>query len=79
MSVSIRKYPQITIYFSDIHFSEYPYFSEAKQIEKLDIRYMRSKSQIPSKTRISDPCPCLIPSRTLDTNFIRGTQRTSRM
>ena len=36
--VSIRKYPQISIYFLDIRFSEYPYFSEAKQIEKLDIR-----------------------------------------
>ncbi|KAL0802848.1 hypothetical protein Bca101_058024 [Brassica carinata] len=33
----------------------YPYFSEAKQIEKLDIRDIRSKSQIPSKIRISDP------------------------
>ena len=59
ISVSICKYPQISIYFPDIHFSEYPYFSEAKQIEKLDIRDIRSKSQIPSKTRISDPCPGL--------------------
>ena len=59
ISVSIRKYLQISIYFSDIRFFEYPYFSETKQIEKLDIRDIRSKSQIPSKTRISDPCPGL--------------------
>ena len=62
ISVRIRKYPQISIYFPDICFSEYPYFSEAKQIEKLDIRDIRTKSQIPSKTRISDPCPCLTTS-----------------
>ena len=60
ISVSIRKYPQISIYFPDIRFSEYPYFSEAKQIEKLDIRNIRSKSQIPSKIWISDPCPALM-------------------
>ena len=60
ISVSIRIYPQISIYFLDIRFSEYPYFSEAKQIEKLDIRDIRSKSQIPLKTRISDPCPDLL-------------------
>ena len=62
ISVSILKYPQISIYFSDIRFSEYSYFFEAKQIEKLDIRDIRSKSQITSKTWISDPCPGLVPS-----------------
>ena len=54
ISVSIRKYPQISIYFSDIHFFEYPYFSKAKKIKKLDIRDIRSKLQIPLKTPISD-------------------------
>lgn len=44
ISISICKYPQISIYFSDIRFSEYPYFTEAKQIKKLDIRDIRSKS-----------------------------------
>ena len=44
ISVSIRKYPQISIYFPDIRFSEYPYL-----IEKLNIRDIRIKSQIPSK------------------------------
>ncbi|WZZ38599.1 hypothetical protein YC2023_034858 [Brassica napus] len=43
----------------NIRFSEYPYFFDAKQIEKLDIRDIRSKSQIPLKIRISDPCPDL--------------------
>lgn len=50
ISTSIHKYPQISIYFPDIGFFEYQYFSEIKQIEKLDICYIRSKSQIPSKT-----------------------------
>ena len=59
ISVSIRKYPQISIYFPDICFSEYLYFSEVNQIKKLNIRDIRSKSQIPSKIRISDLCPCL--------------------
>ena len=56
ISVNIHKYLQISIYFPDIRFSEYPYFSEAKQIENFDICDIRSKSQIPSKPRISDPC-----------------------
>ena len=42
--------------------SGYPYFSEAKKIEKLDIHNIRSKSQIPLKIRISDPCPALVPT-----------------
>ena len=58
--VSIRKYLQISIYFSDIRFSEYPYFYEVKQIKKLDIHNIQSKSQIASKTRISNPCPGLL-------------------
>ena len=44
--VNIRKYLQISIYFSDIRFFEYPYFSKTKQIKKLDIRDIRNKSQI---------------------------------
>ena len=59
ISVSIRKYPQISIYFLDIRFSGYPYFSKTKKIEKLDIRNIRSKSQISSKIWISDMCPIL--------------------
>ena len=56
ISVIIRKY----IYL----FFRYPFFRisifyETKQIEKLDIRDIRSKSQIPSKIWISDPCPSL--------------------
>ncbi|WZZ68649.1 hypothetical protein YC2023_080019 [Brassica napus] len=70
ISVSIRKCPQISIYFPDIRFFEYPYFSEANQIEKLDIYSIRNKSQIPSKIRISDPCPGLGAVHILKENLI---------
>ena len=53
ISVSIRKYPQISIYFLDIHFSEYMYFSETKQIKKLDIRISK-KIRYPDTKKITN-------------------------
>lgn len=41
VSVNIREYSQIFINFLNVQKTEYPYFSESKQIEKSDIYEVR--------------------------------------
>ena len=58
--VNICKYSQISENYVDIRKTGYSFFSKAKQIEKLDIRKLQSKSQIPKYMVLSVLCPPLV-------------------